>query len=501
MIRKITVINGGIDNMSNLKLEINQIKNITNGTLEFPIEQGIYCLAGSNGCGKSTVMSCLAQLVFSSSLNILNSEDFSNSSYVKFSYGAKQTTWSYNYSQNKWRSDVSVSKRLHFNGMYEGSLFYGTRFNDSLIVDELVKTGTISLNSIVEADEYIKQKLSFILHGDLSHYQALKRVRNKNIAKEAHLKNTPYFQVFNNNPVSQYRMSSGECLLISLLHFIYNALIRRSLPDSQPILMLIDEIELALHPVAISRLIDLLYEIIEEHDNLTVILTSHSPEVIHKINSNNLFVIESTLSNNFDIINPCYPSYAIRDVYIHDGFDYVILVEDMLAKYIVDTIIKKAGLNSSKLINILPIGGWENVLKFQHEANITNTFGIGTKVFSILDGDIQNNVGKAYKAFSKLFLPIGSIEKYLLKVITDPSYKQIKKEINDHFFYIESLDSILADYYKNGDNNGKHLYQKLRANLEKRRISEDAFIKDLCPIIMKHTNFTSFETSLAHLLS
>ena len=77
------------------------------------------------------------------------------------------------------------------------------------------------------------------------------------------------------------------------------------------------------------------------------------------------------------------------EMYIHDGFDYIILVEDVLAKYIVDTTIKKLGLNSSKLINILPIGGWENVLKFQREVNMTNTFGIGTKVFSILDGDIQ----------------------------------------------------------------------------------------------------------------
>ena len=487
--------------MGNLRVEIHHIKNINNGVLEFPIGHGIYCLAGSNGCGKSTVMSCLAQSVFSSSLNKLNNEDFSQDSYVKFSYGTMETIWSYNFSQHNWKSNVPMPNRIHFNGMYEGSLFYGTRFNDSLVVDNLVKTGAISLYSIIDADEYIKQKLSFILHGDLSHYQSLKRIRNKNIDQKANLKNTPYFQVFNNSLVSQYRMSSGECLLISLLHFIYNAVIRRSLPVNQPILMLIDEIELALHPVAISRLIDLLYEIIKEHSNLTVILTSHSPEVIHKINPNNLFVIEHTLNNDLDVINPCYPSYAIRDVYIHDGFDYVILVEDTLAKYIVDTIIKKSKLNTSKLINILPIGGWENVLKFQHEANVTNTFGIGTKIFSILDGDIQNDVSKVYKAFSKLFLPIESIEKYLLKVVTDPSYKQIKKEINDYFFSIESLDSILADYYKDGDSNGKQLYQKLRANLEKGRISEDAFIKDLCSIIMKYTDFKSFESSLTSLLS
>lgn len=58
--------------------------------------------------------------------------------------------------------------------------------------------------------------------------------------------------------ISQYRMSSGECLTISLLHFIYNSLVRRSLSRNTPILMLIDEIELALHPIAITNLLNLL---------------------------------------------------------------------------------------------------------------------------------------------------------------------------------------------------------------------------------------------------
>ena len=183
-------------------------------------------------------------------------------------------------------------------------------------------------------------------------------------------------------------------MLISLLHFVYNALIRRSLPTVQPILMLIDEIELALHPVAVSRLIDLLNEIIKEHNNLTVLLTSHSPEVIRKISPNNLFMMETNEEGIIQPTAPCYPSYAIRDVYMHDGFDYVILVEDLLAKYVVEKVIKQEGLNNGCLINVLPIGGWENVLKFQNEAYHTNTFGIGTNVFSILDGDVMGNVKK-----------------------------------------------------------------------------------------------------------
>ena len=321
-------------------------------------------------------------------------------------------------------------------------------------------------------------------------------MRRKQILKI--LKNTPYFQEIKGKLISQYKMSSGECLLVSLLHFIYNALIRRSLPVNEPVLMLIDEIELALHPVAVSRLIDLLNNIIKEHDNLTVVLTSHSPEVIRKISPNNLFMMEVDEKDTIEFYSPCYPSYAIRDVYMHSGFDYVILVEDLLAKYVVEKVIQQRSLNSGKLINVLPVGGWENVLKFQMMAYSTNTFGLGTKLFSILDGDVKNNakIKKDYKKLQKMFLPINSIEKYLYNVCTDSTYKNIKRKINDTFFNVESIDDILADYVQDNDNNGKALYRKILGNLEKRNISEDAFIKELCNIIMNAINFEQFASEL-----
>jgi ABC-type phosphate transport system ATPase subunit len=484
-----------------LKVHIENIKNINHCEFVLPIEKGIYGLVGANGCGKSTVLSCIAQCVFSSSLQNLSEFDYGENSFVEFSYGGQHTIWKS--SDNSWKTDCNRNQRIHFNGMYEGSLFYGTRFDDSLKVDDLVKNSTISSDDIVDADLYIKQQMSFILHGDLNHYGTLKRIRNKRIAQKVNLKNTPYFQEIKGNLISQYKMSSGECLLVSLLHFIYNALIRRSLPVDEPILMLIDEIELALHPVAVSRLIDLLNNIIKEHDNLTVVLTSHSPEVIRKISPNNLFMMEIDEKNTIEFYSPCYPSYAIRDVYMHSGFDCVILVEDLLAKYVVEKVIQQKSLNSGKLINVLPVGGWENVLKFQMMAYATNTFGIGTKLFSILDGDIQNN-GKIKKEYCKLqpmFLPINSIEKYLYNVCTDSSYKSIKRKINDTFFNVESIDDILADYVQDNDNNGKSLYRKILINLEKRNISEDSFIKELCSIIMNANNFEAFASELQSRIS
>ena len=491
--------------MKELELEINEIKNIKKGKFSLPMDKGIYCLVGTNGSGKSTIMMCLAQMVFQSSLQGLNDEDFNRNSYISFKIDNKNSVWKYDNKRKAWYCKVKPIHRIRFYGMYEGSLFYGTRFEDYLNVDKLYKDGSISQDNLVEVDVYVKEKLSYILHGDLKHYQKLMRIRNKTISKELGLKNTPYFQTTENGLISQYRMSSGECLLISLLHFIYNSLIRRSLPDNKPILMLIDEIELALHPIAISRLIDLINNILLEHENLVVYLSSHSPEVIRKIKPRNIYMLEYDIEKGYiDTINPCYPSYAIRDIYIHDGFDFVILVEDFLAKYIVDSFIKKLGLNKSRLINILPVGGWENVLNLHNEIYCHNTFGIGTKVISILDGDVKKLATRLYKKHPKLFLPVESIEKFLYNVLVEKTNKEIKKEINDIFFQVESIDDLISCYYEGNnrnDKNGKNFYKKIIDDLERREIQEETFIIELSHIIMNYYDFSSFEESLSKMLS
>ena len=490
-------------NLKNLEIEIHNIKNIKSAKLTIPLQRGIYGIIGNNGTGKSTIMTCLAQTMFAHSLDVLREEDRAADSYVKLSDGEKSARWKYE--RGKWRTIEKPRNRLHYNGMYEGSLFYGTRFNDSKIVDDLLATSRIHNEDIVEADDYIKDNLSYILHGDYKYYRTLKRIRNKGIAESLELENTPYFQEFKGTLISQYRMSSGECLLISLLHFIYNAIVRRSLSQDRPIIMLIDEIELALHPIAVVRLLDLLYDLIKEHNNLVVVLTSHSPEVIRKIRPNDLFQIElSPKEDGIIYVNtPCYPSYAIRDVYMHDGFDYVILVEDYLAKNIVKSIIDEKNISSSKLVNILPVGGWNNVLKLQHELHIHSTFGVGTKVYSILDGDIEQLVKEKYSDYPKLFIPIGSVEKFLKKVLITEVNLEIKKELNDKFFYVKSIDNLLAEYVKENkkaDADGKELYKKIRNDLESRSIAEMTFVEELCKIAKKYIDFTNFENNLKHFL-
>jgi energy-coupling factor transporter ATP-binding protein EcfA2 len=142
--------------MKDLKITVENVKNIKYASLEFPLEKSLTLIVGSNGSGKSTILLALSQAI-RSSLKSLSDDDFDETSRVELNIDGKADVWT---GLNKWRHH---SRDAPLNGMYEGSLFYGTRFNDSRTVDEQLRAGRIQLDEIVDADDYVKDKLSFFL--------------------------------------------------------------------------------------------------------------------------------------------------------------------------------------------------------------------------------------------------------------------------------------------------------------------------------------------------
>ena len=393
--------------MDTISIEVKRLKNIEHAFLEFPLDKGTSVIVGGNGSGKSTVLLALSQAFMRGSLRRLDEDDFDQTSEVTISISGDKRVWSPDPQKGWWAND---GRKLRINGMYEGSLFYGSRFHDSRLVDNLLKAGDLSKGDIVDADDYVKDKLSYILHGALGKYANLKRLKNRDIAKSLGLINTPYFNEINGKIVSQYRMSSGECLLITLLHFVYNAIVRRSLPKNELILALIDEIEVALHPIAVYRFLETINELADLSENLMVILTSHSPEVIRRIEPKRIYKIEND-NGNISSVNPAYPSYVIRDVYKHDGFDTLILVEDILAKIIVQQAIEKYNLSTSRLIHIVPAGGWENVLRLHRDLLAGNVLGLDRQIFSVIDGDVKDRIPDTYNSLRKMFPHISQVRR------------------------------------------------------------------------------------------
>lgn len=486
--------------MDTISIEVKCIKNIEHAFLEFPLTKGTSVIVGGNGSGKSTILLALSQAFMRGSIKQLDDDDYNEESEVKISIAGDQRIWSPDPEKGWWAND---GRRLKINGMYEGSLFYGSRFHDSRLVDALLKSGELSKADIVDADDYVKEKLSYILHGVTGKYTNLKRLKNRDIAKNLGLINTPYFNEINGKIVSQYRMSSGECLLITLLHFVYNAIVRRSLPKNELILALIDEIEVALHPIAVYRFLENIKELADVSNNLMVILTSHSPEVIRRIDPKCIYKIEND-NGQVASVNPAYPSYVIRDVYKHDGFDTLILVEDVLAKILVQQIIDTDNLSKSRLIHIVPVGGWENVLRLHRDLLSGNVLGLDRQVFSVIDGDVSAQVPDTYKSLKKLFLPLDSIEKFLLDVCVKGKNNTAKTMIGDKFFTIKSISELAAEHvkeYPHGTTSeSKKFYAKLLKDLKSRGVSEDVFVEKLAADLPAVIDFSKFNSSLALML-
>lgn len=157
--------------METLHITIHKIKNIKHAEIDLPIKNGVFAIVGKNGCGKSTIMSCLAQLISPRNLDMLRDEDFSEDSYVEFLYKGIRDKWivSQRYHQSvqtesprsgifKWMHE-NYQNKIRFNGTYEGSLFYGMRFEDSKIVDDIMQKGRFLETDIVPADDYIIKKI------------------------------------------------------------------------------------------------------------------------------------------------------------------------------------------------------------------------------------------------------------------------------------------------------------------------------------------------------
>lgn len=479
-----------MNNKLNIKIE--QLKNINNIELNLPIETGLYAITGANGTGKSTIMTVISKVVRNSAFNVFQPHDYSSNSKITISYDGKENSWTK--ASKGW--SCSSTDIISLKGFYEGSIIHGMRFIDANY-DTLLKAERVNNTILTDADSFVSRNLSYILHGNYDFYTNLKRIKNRTLAQLKAFKGIPYFIEGTNGIVNQFCMSAGENMLISLLHML-NVVIVRPAKSEDVRLILIDEIELALHPSAIMRLVDFLQKLATEY-NLAIYFSSHSIELLRKIKPSNIFHLQKEL-DNIAIVNPCYPSYATRDIYQHSGYDFLILVEDVLAKYILENIIDENALYKSKLINILPSGGWENVLKMQDDICKSNLAGVGTKVLSVLDGDVKPDFEQLYKQkglYTNLtinFLPIHSLEKYLHEKIIVNKDADFFKEIGDRFFKVKSLKEVVDSLIKKNDD--KAFYNYLIKNLKEQGIEENVFVQKVCEMIYRKEDMSKLLTFL-----
>ncbi|MFS6804362.1 ATP-dependent endonuclease [Edwardsiella tarda] len=465
-----------------LVLKIKNVKSIREFNLTIQIKQGVHAISGSNGIGKSTIMSLLAVPFRPTLLNHIFSRCHSNAS---VEYELNGDVDIYNNNGNKW---IIPNKKIHIDGFIEGSVIYGTRFSDSTI-KSLELSDKVSDEHLVDADEFINTNFSYILHGRKNAYPTIKKIKNRNVAQKLGFETVPYFMQYDDVRLSQYWLSSGENLLLSLLHFINNKIFQQKKKGSNEVsLILIDEIELALHPVAIKRMVEILAKLAQEY-NLSIYFSSHSTELLRALKPNNIYYLQSLPDKSIEVINPCYPAYATRFLYNQDGYDFLLLVEDELAKFIIEKIVVEEQLYDGKLYHVLPCGDWRNTVRLHKEifdSRMTNT---SAKIISILDGDVEveyqrEKIKNGYTNLNVTYLPIPSLEKYLHEKLVTKVDKTLFRQLNDRFFRRVPLDQVVSEYMGGKiDNKGKVLWFSLVSAIEVDGFSEKEFLREICTLI------------------
>lgn len=472
-----------------LVMRINNVKSIKSLTFSFPLDKGLYAITGENASGKSTLVACASSVFF----NMPMIEYFgrpSGASSIEFALGGATRKWQYD--AGIW-TKVSSTERMQIGGFYEGSIIFGNRFKDTNM-NALRILDKITAEDIYVADDFVQRNLGLILHNDATYYDKLYSIKEE-VKRKHRLVGHPYFyQVESGSYVSQARMSTGENLLITILHSLnlrrHN---RMKFDDARPFIVFLDEIELALHASSLRRLVIFLKQISDEL-NAAIFFSTHSLELIRDIKPQNMFYLDRQFDGSVMVTNPCYPAYATRNLYSEDGYgnDAVILVEDDLAKSIVERILVEKDLLNNIRVKVLPTGGWTNTLVMAYDLVSSRILLKGTRIIVVLDRDIKGEVPNFLKKHGECkctepdYLPISSLEKYVKQNLVDSVDAVLYKKLDNYVFQGRPLTAILAQYKTEvdvaNDSTGKKLFGIIQNEL--RALRKDR--EDLVDLIVKH---------------
>lgn len=453
-----------------LNMKIRKIKSIDTLDIDLSIEKGLYAITGQNGSGKSTLVTSASSVFFNLPMNDYFGKTDEDAS---ISFTLNSATRSWRKKDSKWRKESTGF--MDIKGFYEGSIIFGNRFRNTNY-ELLLKLDRIDDRILEIAPDFIKENLGIILHNNKHFYDKLLKLDGFKVRQTVKVNGDIFYYQKANKRVSQFHMSTGENLLISVLNSIN---IRNSdrANLNKPCILFLDEIELALHPSSLKRLVKFLNEMSHQF-NYAIYFSTHSIELISAINPENIFFLDRHSDNSLEVLNPCYPAYATRILYDHSGYDYIILVEDDLAKEIINRILKKYSLRSNKLIHVLPCGGYSNVIELAKEVISSNLVGKTSNISIILDGDVKTEA-QNYLTKNSInnniplnFLPIESLEKYLKSNLSDQVDHKLFRLLNDFIFHQVSLTTIIEDYKNTvlpeNDKTGKKLYSLIDNELKAR---------------------------------
>lgn len=370
------------------RIVISSLRNIKR--LEFDIpDRGVWVLTANNGGGKSSLLACLRRIGYRLSFPVHfpasqrsdRLDNFANAS-VKYELNGESVT--YAYSGVRW---VPIPKRNSY-------LFENFGYADVLYIGATAeritpRPGDFDPSRVTRAAPYIIEHANRIF--ETERFSDLRRV---NLTRGQW--NRAFVMAHNDSPRtyhSEAHFSMGELCILNLLEQVSEC--------RNNSLVLIDELELAIHPRAQRILLNHLVSE-AERKNLTVIFSTHSVTILKSVQRKNIICLNS----EGGIIRPiygCFPTYALGYLASEEekSVDTLIYVEDEAAFKIVEPCLKLA--ISRKYTNqevfpsfrVFPVGSFKSTMNFLKGQQFLMADHI--KQFALLDEDVKTETLKGWQ--------------------------------------------------------------------------------------------------------
>ena len=341
------------------KIKLQNIKGIKELEFPFPEKKGVYVLTGVNGSGKTSLLITLCRLgdkmaFYNFHVNTDNKVQIDQYKNATITYCAGKEEVTYQRKNKRWMPVPRTKSKLISKFPYKNTLFISTTgmrfFSQEFQFDKKYKFNDVNAN----ITSPMNQILGTEKYNDLK-FITVKSKRGRQ--RYLHRNNKLYVIKGQKDFFSERNFSLGERLLLNTLDLLEN------IPSHT--LLLIDEVELALHPIAQVRFYDYLKKQAQEKD-LAIIISTHSSSLI-KHADNRLF-LEKDKDGIISVIKNCYPSYILREVAAPEDKkpDFIFLVEDDMAfKYLSLTIRQYLKDSQKDLLDckIIPVGGYGEVIR------------------------------------------------------------------------------------------------------------------------------------------
>lgn len=337
------------------KVTIRHTKGIEHLEFNIPERKGVFLLVGANGAGKTTLLVCLDRICnsnafargFSASKTFGEVDQYKNAE-IEYETDNPATCLLFRKKTARWAVSPKGSAGLLSNFGFASTIFIKADSNRISVTEDEIRTGTFEA-----ADSRLKAKLNDLF--ETQTFSRLKRLKNTN----GRGRTAKYFYVIQERAGTYYsekRFSTGELALLRLVEQLSHVELGS--------LVLIDEVEMALHPRIQKRLLDYLNQVANEK-NLTIIVSTHSVTLIKATEKNNILLLEDEGRSRYHVTTPCYPAKAIGCVDFMDNiiYDAVFFVEDDMARLILKKMLKiccEEDHRFNTITNcIIPVGGYE----------------------------------------------------------------------------------------------------------------------------------------------